>query len=129
MKNIFFIHWESTEVEALAEQIAQMGYNVATECKDGPTACRRVTEMQPDVVVISLRKFVSGGRETGRFLGTSRVTKHIPIIYMDGPRDARRDRIKEILPEAIFSSIQDLPETLKRVLGTDPASVSNPSTE
>jgi CheY-like chemotaxis protein len=121
VKNIFFIHWESTEIEALAAQITQMGYSVATECKDSPTACRRVTELLPDAVVISLRRFVSGGRETGRFLGTSRVTKHIPLIYMDGPRDARRDRIREILPEAIFSSIQDLPETLARVLGNAPA--------
>ncbi|MCB1186021.1 hypothetical protein KDL29_02545 [bacterium] len=117
MKNVFFIHWEPEECEQFAAQISKWGYNVISESGQQAEACRRVNEMQPDCVVISLRKYVSGGREVGRFIGTNRATKDIPIIYMDGPRDTRRDRIAEILPDALFSAIQDLEATLGEVLG------------
>lgn len=117
MKNILFIHWEAEECEQFAAKIRKWGYSVATESGQQSDACKRVRELMPDAVVISLRKYVSGGREVGRFIGTSRVTQEIPIIYMDGPRDTRRDRIREILPDAVFSSIQDLEETLANIFG------------
>lgn len=112
MKNIFFIHWNAEECEPLAAQIATWGYSVATETEKSPEACRKVAATMPDAVVISLRRFVALGRETARFIGTRRTTKHIPIIFMDGPGDERVARIATMLPQAHFCPLDELQERL-----------------
>ncbi len=111
------MHWETDECPEFAAKISDWGYSVACERDSGPDDCRKVIELQPDVVVISLRKSVSLGRETGRFISMNRKTKHIPLIYMDGPRDNRRDRITALVPTAKFSAIQELEELLGELTG------------
>jgi CheY-like chemotaxis protein len=115
VKNIFFIHWNAEEIAPLAAQIAAWGYSVATESEKSPEACRKVAATLPDAVVISLRRYVALGRETARFIGTRRTTKHIPIVFMDGKQDERLERIAAMLPQAQFCLIDELAEVLQQL--------------
>ena len=108
---LFLIHWNETEVQEYARHLSQAGWQVETESSDGARAGKRIKESLPDVIVISLSRLPSHGRETADGLRSMNLTRAIPIIFTDGKEDAiAKTRLK--VPDATYIPS----ETLNRVL-------------
>ncbi len=107
----FLVHWREAEAEVLAREIRNMGWNVDIETNDGDRAGKRISEDPPDVVVIYLTRLPSHGRETGHALRTIKATKNIPLVYVDG-NDEAVDRTKRAIPDAIYTTTEELDRTL-----------------
>ena len=107
----FLVHWREAEAEVLAREIRNMGWNVDIESNDGDRAGKRISEDPPDVVVIYLTRLPSHGRETGHTLRTIKATSDIPLVYVDG-NDEAVDRTKRAVPDAIYTTTEELDRTL-----------------
>jgi CheY-like chemotaxis protein len=95
---------------------------VAEYCEDtGGTAITRAIQRNvPDIAVIDLSRLPSHGREIAVWLRGRKATRHIPLIFVDGEPE-KVLRIRELLPDAVFTDLAGLPKALKRA-----KSVSSP---
>ena len=114
MPKLFLIHWDDREIEAYADELRALGWEVEHEDMDGSLAYRRVKAWQPDVVVIDLRYLPSHGRMTGMILRKAPDTWEIPIIFVDGkPEDV--EKTKDTVFDAEFVTHQELQAALETI--------------
>jgi len=111
MSKLFLIHWDDREIEAYAEELRVLGWDVEFEAMDGSLAYRRVKEWQPDVILIDLRYLPSHGRMTGMILRKAPATWEIPLIFIGGSPEAR-EAAEEAVFDAHFVSKGNLPKML-----------------
>ena len=108
---IFLVHWREAEAEVLAKEIRTMGWTVDWESDDGDRAEQRIIADPPDVVVIYLTRLPSHGRETGHALKEIKVTREIPLVYVDGS-EAAIDRTRNMIPDAVYTTTEQLDKIL-----------------
>ncbi len=114
MPKLFLIHWDDSEIEAYAERLRALGWEVEYEAMDGAMAYRRVKEWQPDVVVIDLRYLPSHGRMTGMILRKAPATWEIPLLFVGGKPEAV-EKVRDEVFDAEFVSEEELPQALERI--------------
>jgi hypothetical protein len=90
--DLFLIHWNAGEVEALAEPLRAAWRKVEIEAEDGQRARERMKSSPPAAPVIYLDRLPSHGRETARAIGASKAGRDLPILFVDGThnQDERR---------------------------------------
>lgn len=114
---LFLIHWHAAEAEAYAEAFQVAGWEIAgMEAADGARAVRAVLTDLPDVVVISLARLPSHGRETAAALRARRTTRQVPIVFVDGQGEAL-EKTKARVPDAVYVSSAELAAVLTRITG------------
>ena len=111
MPKLFLIHWDDSEIEAYAEELRALGWEVEFEAMDGSLAYRRVKEWQPDAVVIDLRYLPAHGRMTGMILKKAPATWEIPLIFVGGTPEAVV-KTEEAVMDGRFVSQEELPQVL-----------------
>lgn len=111
--SVFVVHWKSSETGKVAKNLKKEGWVVETESRYINRAFDRIRKSQPDAVVIYLNRSPKRGREVGFTLKAIRLTQHLPVVFVNG-RDKVRERTKERVPEAIFSSSDELNKTLEK---------------
>ncbi len=114
---VFLVHWNGAEAKHLAEGIRNQGWEIAgIEAEDGGRAYRLVGETSPDVIVIYLTRLPSHGRETAAYIRRRKATRDIPIIFAGG-EGAALAKTQDKVPDAIYTSVEGLYETLGRLIG------------
>ncbi len=68
-----------------------------------------------DAVVISLDRSPAHGRVVGVYLRQLKRTRHLPLIFLGG-LPAKVERVRRSLPDAHYTSLEDLPATVARAL-------------
>jgi PleD family two-component response regulator len=116
---IFYIHWSPSEAEVQGAALRKLGFSVDVEAEDGARACKHMTENPPDVVVISLARLPSHGRETAKALGTIKATREIPVLFVGGTDEAV-EKARAAVPSAGFASEESLELALARFLRAGP---------
>jgi len=111
--SVFVVHWKSSETGKVAKNLKKEGWVVETESRYINRAFDRIRKSQPDAVVIYLNRSPKRGREVGFTLKAIRLTQHLPVVFVNG-HDKVRERTKERVPEAIFSSSDELNKTLEK---------------
>jgi DNA-binding NarL/FixJ family response regulator len=104
---LFYIHWNPIEAEAWASSFREDGWDVRLEAKDGDRASRRILGDPPDVVVISLTRLPSHGREAAVYLRSRKGGSEVPIVFVDGTLDAVGKAASKV-PEAIYTTSSEL---------------------
>jgi DNA-binding NarL/FixJ family response regulator len=104
---LFYIHWNPTEAEARAASFREDGWEVRLEAKDGDRASRRILGDPPGVVVISLARLPSHGREIAAYLRSRKGGSEVPIVFVDGSEDAVGKATSKV-PEAICTTSSEL---------------------
>jgi CheY-like chemotaxis protein len=112
--SILLVHWHEAEAHDLAATLKEAGFRVEVEARDGARAVARAASMPAEVVVISLRRVPSHGRETARELQARVATRHIPIVFVDGP-PAKQNAVRRVVPAASFVSWSELSGELGRI--------------
>src|SRR5436309_1287587 len=103
MARVRLFHWKAAEAEALSGKIRAAGYEVDYTEKMEPGLTTRIRLAPPDLVVIDLTRLPSHGREVATFLRGSKMTRNIPIVFLDGAPE-KLEAIQKVLPDAIYST-------------------------
>lgn len=112
MKNIFFIHFNESELKEKIAALKKAGYKVGFHFSTETVADFR--KNLPEVLVICLDRLPSHGRKYAEWLWEAKKRKHIPIIFCGG-REDKVQVAKTKLPQAIYCSNDNLVETLDKL--------------
>lgn len=113
---LFLIHWDAVEAEERAERLRAEGWEVETEAEDGADAAERIRADVPAAVVISLDRLPSHGRETAHYLRSRYGESELPIVFVDGDEE-KVEAARERVPEAVFTTSDELPDVLGKLAG------------
>jgi hypothetical protein len=119
MKRIRLIHWKAGEAEERAGWLQALGYQVEAELPAGPAFFRTLRQDPPDAVVIDLERLPSQGRDMGLTLRKYQDTRHVPLVYVGGLA-AKVDRIKELIPDAAYTTWDRIGPVLEDAIAHPP---------
>ena len=103
MANVRLIHWNESEGRERKLRLAALGHHVEFDYVDGPGLSRVLRSSSPDAYVIDLSRMPSNGRMVAMWLRTTKSTRHIPIVFVDGD-PAKVAKLKALLPDATYTS-------------------------
>ncbi|MBN2565730.1 MAG: hypothetical protein JXB46_08465 [Candidatus Eisenbacteria bacterium] len=115
MARVRLIHWKAEEARERMAQLRAAGHRVRWQPID-PAALRALKASPPDVFVIDLSRMPSQGRDIGVGLRMSARTRRVPLVFVGGQRE-KVAGVKEILPDALFTTWDRLGPTLSKALG------------
>lgn len=107
---LFLIHWNPPLAEQMARDLRAAEWHVGFESEDSMRAVRRIRELTPNAIVISLARSPSRGVETAQTLRAMRVAR-APIVFVDGRADTIKEA-RERVPTALFATVGELPDIL-----------------
>lgn len=112
MKNIFFIHWNETELKEKIAPLKKAGYKVDYHFSMETTA--NLKDNLPEVLVICLDRLPSHGKAYAEWMWEAKKRQYIPIVFCGG-KPEKVLSIKEKFPRAIFCNNENLVETLAKI--------------
>ena len=119
MLRVRLIHWNATEAKARATVLRAAGYVVAADPFAGTDSLRALRRRPPAVMVIDLGRLPMQGRDVGLALRHAKVTRHVPLVFVDGdPMKIRQ--VKRSLPDATFTSWKRIRSGVRRALSNAP---------
>lgn len=115
MARIRLVHWNGPEGRERRLRLASLGHETLFDDLDGTGVLRATRADPPDAVIIDLSRLPSHGRETALSLRSSKATRHIPIVFVDGD-PAKVAALKALLPDAVYTTWGRLASTLPKAL-------------
>ena len=113
---IHIVHWRPNEAGPLLESVRKAGFAVNyCETPEGSAVTSALRENVPDAVVIDLSRLPSHGREVAVWLRSRKGTRHVPLIFHGGD-PAKVEKVRELLPDAVFTETAGLASELRAVL-------------
>jgi CheY-like chemotaxis protein len=111
---LFLIDWDVACAEARADGLRELGFRVDVESSNGGRAFRRVRTSVPDVIVVDLRKKASHGREVARALRDLRVTREVPMVFLEA--EDQRELTRAKIADARFATAETLEHALEQAI-------------
>jgi hypothetical protein len=121
---IRLVYWNAAEAQERAARLQAAGYEVDFDPLT-PAALRALGQDSPGAVVIDLSRLPSQGRDVGLNLRLYKSTRLIPLVFIEGDPD-KTSRIREFLPDASYTTWDQINETLQRLLAHPPQNVVVP---
>lgn len=118
MHRVRLICWKATEVEQRAARLRAAGYAVSAEALN-PVLLQELRRDPPQAVVIDLARQPSTGRDVALSIRQRKATRHIPLVFAGGEADKVR-RIRELLPDAVYTTWSRIRSSLKRAIAKPP---------
>ena len=127
MSRVALIHWNAAEAEERAARLRKAGHRAELPDGQSGAAIRALRESPPDAFVIDLSRIPSQGVAVATLLRQQKATRPVPIVFVDGDRD-RITRARRMLPDAEYTTWNQIREALDRVLGNPPETPVVPGT-
>jgi hypothetical protein len=113
--HVRLIHWNGPEGRERKLRLASLGHQADFDDVEGPGLVKVLRRSVPDAYVIDLSRLPSAGRQIAMWLRTTKNTRPIPIVFVDGD-PAKVARIKELLPDATYTSWTRIKTALPKAL-------------
>ncbi len=126
MHRVQLIHWNAAEAAERAERLRTLGYDVTFDLPAGPAFIRALANNPPAAVVIDLSRLPSQGRDMAINLRIQGGTRHLPLLFVGGD-PAKVARIHELLPDAAYTSWDEIDAGLAGAIVASPADPIVPS--
>jgi hypothetical protein len=97
------IHWHAAEALDRARRLQQPGYTVEASLPPWPVLSRKLRRRPPAVIVISLDRLPSQGRDIALALLGQKTTRSVPLVFVGGAAD-KVAALRAKLPDATFRS-------------------------
>ncbi|MEW5902544.1 MAG: hypothetical protein AB1715_13850 [Acidobacteriota bacterium] len=123
---IRLVHWSQAEAAERAARVRALGFSVEHEPLDGPAGLNRLRDQPPAAVVIDLSRIPSHGRDVGLALRSYKATRTVPLVFVGGEADKVK-RVKELLPDAVYTDWDEISEALPKAIAHPPANPLVPS--
>jgi hypothetical protein len=120
MQRIKLIHWKTEEIEDKANKLQAAGYEVDSNLSGGSQLFRQIGENPPAAVVIDLSRLPSQGRDFALMIRKRKTSRHVPLVFVGGDPQ-KVDGIKELLPDASYTSWEEIDLTLEHAIANPPA--------
>lgn len=120
MNRVRLFLWNAAEAEEKAARLRSAGYDIAWQVPDPATTMRELREKPPSAVVIDLARLPSHGRDIALAIRQYKTIRHVPLVFVDGDPD-KVARIKELLPDAVYTTWSRIRSALKRAIAHPPA--------
>lgn len=118
MPRIVLLHWKQEEVGDYLQ-----GFSVDLYVPAQGEAMKGLKAFGvPDAFVISLDRLPSHGRDIGWHLHQRKATRQVPLLYVDGD-PAKVAKIRELLPEAVYTTWNDVAEAVRAALANPVAAM------
>lgn len=117
MAHVRLIHWNGPEGRERKLRLASLGHEVDFDHVEGPGLSRVLRTSLPDAYVIDLSRMPSLGRSVAMWLRTNKSTRHIPVVFVGGEAE-KVAKVKELLPDAAYSSWARLKTTLPKAIAS-----------
>jgi len=119
MPRVQLFHSNAAEARERIARLKAAGYRVAHDVPIGPELLRRLREHPPRAVVIDLSRLPSQGRDVALALRTSKATRHVPLVFVDGdPKKVAG--IRKLLPDAAFTPWSSIRSALRKAIAYPP---------
>lgn len=112
-KRVVLYHWKEEEAKPLIQLLEGAGFAIHYNGRT-PTSFGQLRQIDPLAVVIDLTRMPSHGRYVATGIRSVKSIRHIPIVFADGEVE-KVAKIREILPDAIYTQRGKLVAALKRV--------------
>jgi hypothetical protein len=119
MKRIRLIHWNQKEAEPRIEALGKLSFEVEFEIPSGPQFFKELRQRPPEVIVIDLSRLPSQGRDLALGIRKAKSTRQLPLVFAGGD-PAKVERIRELLPDAVYTEWSRIGEALERALANPP---------
>ncbi len=122
---IRLFHWHEGEAVERAARLEALGHRVDASPLPDAAALRALRAAPPDAFVVDLSRLPSHGREIGVALRQARATRLVPLVFVGGAAD-KVARVREVLPDAVFTTWEAVARDLDRALAAPPERVVSP---
>jgi len=113
MPRVRLCHWRESEAAPLIDILRKAGYTVDYPGDKANGSFRSLREKPAFAVVIDLTRLPSHGRHVAAEIRATKSIRHIPIVFVDGDQE-KVDRIRQEIPDAVYTSRTRLAAALKR---------------
>lgn len=120
MERVQLIHWNADEAKERAERIRTTGYEVEYEMSGGSAFVRELGENPPAAVIIDLSRLPSQGRDIALLIRKRKATRRVPLVFIGGASE-KVERIKGLLPDAVYTSWERIGDSLREAIVNPPA--------
>ncbi len=127
MKRVTLIHWNASEAENRAGRLRSAGYRAEPLLPQGASTLRNLVGNLPDAFLIDLSRLPSQGRAVATLLRQQKETRRIPIVFVGGAPE-KVARIRETLPDAVYTEWGSVRDSLRSAISNPPAEPSVPGT-
>jgi CheY-like chemotaxis protein len=121
------IHWNHDEGGERAGSLRRSGIAADSEPWSG-NALKLIGNDLPEAVIIDLTRMPSQGRDVAIALRIRKSTRHIPIIFAGGAKE-KVAGIREQLPDAVYSSWDDILDSIRCAVDNKPGEPLVPSSQ
>lgn len=125
MHRLCLIHWNAVEAEERVSLLQAAGFSVSCDKFKGPITLRKWRENPPDAFIIDLNRLPSQGRDVGISIRHFKTTRHVPLVFVEGESEKVK-RIKQLLPDALFTCWKDIRKSLKHSIAHPPVNPIKP---
>lgn len=125
MYRVTLLHWDPDRADDFLARIRAAGCEPVTEPPPGPEFMRALRADPPAAIVIGLDRRPSVGRDMAAALRAQKATRGIPILFAGG-EPAKVAPIRALLPDAAFTSWEELPAVLREAIANPPVEPANP---
>ena len=112
MTSLFYIHFNEAELTERLQQLAGTKLQLSGHWSTEEVA--KLNEKLPDILVVSLDRLPSHGRQYVQWLWEAKKRQHIPVIFVDGKPD-KIETTKAKFPRALYCSSAELPVIINKL--------------
>jgi hypothetical protein len=118
VKRVRLVHWKEEEAAERVEKLTALGYCVDYESLT-PDVLKAMRDAPPDAVVVDLGRLPSHGRDIGVAIRSTKATRAVPLVFVGGG-DTKVAKIRELLPDAVFTNWASLEVDLAKAIEEPP---------
>jgi hypothetical protein len=114
------VHWKAEEAAERSDRLRALGYEVDDAVPAGRTFFRQLQQDPPDALGIDLSRLPAQGRDLAVHVRKQASTRHVPLVFIGG--DPKKvTRIREILPDAAYTTWDEIGPALEGAIAHPPA--------
>jgi hypothetical protein len=120
LERVRLIHWNAEEAAERAEWLTALGYAAEHELVSDPALTRQLGSNPPAAIIIDLSRLPSQGRDVALLLRRRKATRQVPLVFVGGD-PAKVVCVKELLPDAIYTSWAGIGDALREAIASPPS--------
>lgn len=128
MERVQLIHWNADEARERAQRLRAIGYEVKHKISGGSAFLREMGKNPPSAVAIDLARLPSQGRDIALLIRKTKATRDLPLVFIGGVPE-KVARIKELLPDAVYTSWEGVGEALADAIANPPIDPVTPESQ
>jgi hypothetical protein len=116
---VCLIHWRQVEAQQRAECLRAAGFQAEVIASADRSLRNTLTSKPPAAIVISLDRLPMQGRDVALAIRLNTGTRLIPLVFAGGEQE-KVARVREAVPDAFYSSWDEIGTALQRAISTPP---------